>query len=333
LIPASPGDRPNLYEQQRRNRFRTVLIVVLFLLFLGFLGVGFDLYFFGSDPFGILGDPQGPPIGLFVAGVVGSISAIWGLNAGASAVLASSGAIPVPDNDPRYRTLINVVDEMSIASGLPRPKVYVIPDPDPNAFATGRNPETSSIAVTEGLLDALSREELQGVVAHELAHIRNYDIRVTTLVAALVGAAFLLADMGRRAMVFGGRGGGRKGGSKAKGGAGLIILIIWLVSVALAPFISRLLAMGVSRQREYLADATGAELTRNPMGLASALAKLNEAAAPTQAIKRGVAHLCIVDPLGRKMNFREGRLAELFGTHPPITKRITILKAMAYQHQ
>jgi len=325
---------PNIYEQQRRNKRRTIVVIAVFILFLGFLGWGFDLFFFGNDPLGIFGDPVGFPLATFAALGVGGLSAAWGLGNGAKAVLASAHAYPAPGDDPRFRMLNNVVDEMVIASGLPRPAVYIVPDPDPNAFATGRDPGHSAIAVTEGLLETLNREELQGVVAHEMSHIRNYDIRVTTIVAALVGAAFLLSDLGTRGMWFGMGPGGRRGRSRSRssagGGVGGALMILWLVTLILAPILGRLLAMAVSRQREYLADASGAELTRNPLGLASALRKLQDAGEPTKSIKKGSAHLCIVDPLGKKMNFKEGAVAELFGTHPPLSKRITILKAMAY---
>ncbi len=334
MTPTQFAAFPNLYEQQKRNKRRTAWVIALFILFLGFLGFGFDLYFFGNDPLGFLGAPYGYPIASIAALGVGGVSAAWGLSGGAKAVLASAHAYPVPSNDARYQVLNNVVDEMTIAAGIPRPAVYIIPDSDPNAFATGSDPAHSAIAVTEGLLETLSRDELQGVVAHELGHIKNYDIRLTTVVAALVGAAFLLSDWGRTGMRFGLIGKARsKSGSKsnAPGGAiGLAIMIFWLATLVLAPILSQLLAMSVSRQREYLADASGAELTRNPLGLASALTKLQNAAAPTMSIRKGSAHLCIVDPLGKKMNVREGAVAELFGTHPPLEKRITILKAMAY---
>jgi heat shock protein HtpX len=224
--------------------------------------------------------------------------------------------------------LLNVVEEMKIASGLPMPKVYVIPDPDPNAFATGRDPYHASIAVTQGLLDKLNREELQGVIGHEMSHIRNLDIRLMTTIAALVGAVVLLSDWTMRSMRLGG---GRGRSSKRGGGGGMILLALWIVAVILAPVIAQLLAMTVSREREYLADATGAELTRNPAGLASALKKIEMEHAPTSAIKRGTAHLCIADPLGRKMDLREGFVADLFATHPPMPRRISKLMQMAYQ--
>jgi len=324
---------PNLYEQQRMNRRRTAWVIALFVVFLGFLGLGFDLWFLHVDPLGFFGDPYGFPAGTAAAVAVGGLSAVWGLNGGSKAVLASANAYPAPAGDARFQVLNNVVDEMTIAAGIPRPAVYVIPDPDPNAFATGKDPAHGAIAVTEGLLGTLNRDELQGVVAHEMGHIKNYDIRLTTVVAALVGAAFLLSDWGRRGMGWGvmGRMGGKSRSKNNIGGAiGLAMMVFWILTLILAPFISQLLAMAVSRQREYLADASGAELTRNPLGLASALTKLQNAGAPTAAIKRGSAHLCIVDPLGKRMNLKEGGLAELFGTHPPLDKRITILRAMAH---
>jgi heat shock protein HtpX len=218
---------------------------------------------------------------------------------------------------------------MAIASGLPKPSVYIIPDEDPNAFATGKNPESGSIAVTKGLLNALSREELQGVIAHEMSHIKNYDIRLMTVVAALFGAILLLADWARRSMWYGG---GSRRRRSSGGGLAPILLIVWIIGILLAPLVGQLMAMAVSRKREYLADASGAELTRNPLGLASALRKLEGASSPTASIKRGAAHLCIVDPLGRGINSKEGFAAELFGTHPPIEKRILALQAMAYQY-
>lgn len=326
---------PNIYEQQKRNRRQTLIIMAAFVLFFGFLGYGFDLFFFDVDPFGLVyADAPGFPIGTAFALIAGAIFASWGLQSGAVAVLNSSQAYPVPEDDPKFRTLINVVDEMTIASGLPRPKIFVVPDPDPNAFATGKDPRHSYIAVTEGLIEQLNREELQGVIAHEMSHVKNYDIRTMTVVAALIGAIFLLSDAARRMMWFGGGGRGRR--SSRSGGGGpvvAILLVVWLIAMILAPVISQLLAMAVSRRREYLADASGAELTRNPLALANALEKIESSAEPTRAVKRGSAHLCIVDPLGRKANFKEGAIADIFGTHPPIAKRIMLLKAMAYSIQ
>jgi heat shock protein HtpX len=317
----------NIYEQQAHNKRTTLLVMFAIILFLGIIGLGFDAFYLGTVNEGVF-----LPIGTVAALGFGSLSAAWSLKSGAKAVLSSTNAVPADPNNPAHKQLLNVVDEMSIASGLPRPEVYVVPDPDPNAFATGRDPEHSAIAVTQGLLDSLNREELQGVVAHEMSHIRNYDIRLMTVIAALMGAILLLSDWARRGMFWGGgRRRSRSSGGSSGGPLALILLALWIIGILLAPLISQLMAMAVSRKREYLADASGAELTRNPMGLAHALQKLENASAPTASIKRGAAHLCIVDPVGRKMNAKEGFAAELFGTHPPMNKRIVALEAMAYQ--
>jgi heat shock protein HtpX len=297
-----------------------------FVLFLTLLGLGFDFFYLGT-----ITDGTFLPVATLVAAGLGSLSAWWSLQGGAKAVLSSTGARPLDANNPSHRQLLNVVEEMSIASGLPKPSIFVVPDADPNAFATGKNPQHSSIAVTQGLLDTLTREELQGVVAHEMSHIRNYDIRLMTVIAALIGAILLLSDGARRAMWYGG-GSQRRKRSNQAGGLGAILLVMWIIGIILAPLVSQLMAFAVSRRREYLADASAAEMTRNPMGLANALRKLENAAAPTTSVKRGAAHLCIVDPLGRKVNLKEGLTAELFGTHPPIDKRILALEAMAYQY-
>jgi heat shock protein HtpX len=315
----------NLYDQQKRNIARTRVILAGFVLFLAFLGMGADAFLYGS------GAGPGFPIATLGAVCLGGFSAWWALAGGDKAVLESTHAVPVNLNDPKQRMLDNVVEEMAIAGGLPKPAVYVIPDRDPNAFATGRGPEKSSIAVTAGLLDALNREELQGVVSHEMSHVKNYDIRLMTVVAALVGSVLLLSDWGRRGLWWGG---GRRRSSNSQGEGGvfaLVFFVVWIVSLILAPLIAQLVALSVSREREYLADASGAELTRNPLSLASALEKIEAAVAPTESIKQGVAHLCIADPRGRAVNDREGGWANLFSTHPPIARRVALLKEMAYQ--
>jgi heat shock protein HtpX len=233
----------------------------------------------------------------------------------------------------KVRQFDNVVEEMSIAAGLPKPRVFIVPDADPNAFATGRDPQHASIAVTQGLLEAVNREELQAVVAHELSHIRNLDIRLMTVIAAMVGAIALMADWTSRGLRSGaGRGSTSGGRGRNKGGAGvLLLLVVWIIAMLLAPIIGQTLAMMVSRRREFLADASGAELTRNPLALASALEKIDQAHGPTVSVKRGTAHLCIADPLGRAMGFRQGWLPDLLASHPPMNSRIAALRAMAYQ--
>jgi heat shock protein HtpX len=315
----------NLFDQQKRNLRRTAAILTGFVAFLVFLGIGSDLFLYGSG--------AGPafPVATIGALLFGAGSSLWALRAGDRAVLESANAVLIDRSDPRFRVLDNVVEEMAIAGGLPKPAVYLIPDSDPNAFATGRGPEKSSIAVTAGLLDSLNREELQGVVAHEMAHVKNYDVRLMTVVAALVGSVLLISDWGRRGLRFGG---GRRRSSRSGGGGGILLLVffvLWILSLVLAPLIARLVAMAVSREREYLADASGSELTRNPLALASALEKIEGALAPTPSIKQGVAHLCIADPRGRAINEREGGLSEFFATHPPIAKRIALLREIGYQ--
>jgi heat shock protein HtpX len=256
----------NLFEQQAANRRRTWLVMIGFVALLMVLGAGFDAFYVGAAGGSV-------PIGTIAALAGGTVSAVASYYNGDRAVLASTSATPIEEAAVKaaepdrlaLRQLENVVDEMAIAAGLPRPRVYIVPDPDPNAFATGRGPERSSIAVTRGLLDLLDREELQGVVAHEMSHIRNLDVRVMTIVAAMVGAIALLSDWARRGMMWG-RGPRKRGDRGGNGVAAIVFLAIWLVAVLLAPLVAQVLAMMVSRRREFLADASGAELTRNPIG-------------------------------------------------------------------
>jgi heat shock protein HtpX len=312
----------NLYDQQKRNLTNTRLFIAGFVLLLVILGLGADGVLYGA------GVTPGIPIATLGALCVGGFSAWWSLHGGDRAVLESAHAAPLDLTDPKQRTLDNVVEEIAIAGGIPKPAVFLIPDADPNAFATGSGPEKASIAVTRGLLDTLDRAELQGVVAHELSHVRNYDVRLMTVVAALAGAILLLADWSRRGLRWGGR--SRNSGSQG-GGTGILFAVLWMVSIVLAPIIAQIVSLAVSRQREYLADASGSELTRNPLALATALQKIAAAVAPTPSIKQGIAHLCIEDPRGRGVNEREGFLANLFSTHPPIAKRIALLREMGYQ--
>src|SRR3954464_5802396 len=245
----------NLYEQQRSNRRKTWLVMLAFVAFFLFLGFGFDAFYIGAGG-GVV------PVGSVIAVGVGSVSAAVSYFSGDRAVLAATAARPLEElttaatdaDRLKLTQLDNVVDEMAIASGLPRPKVYVVPDSDPNAFATGRDPAHASLAVTRGLLDTLDREELQGVVAHEMSHIKNLDVRLMTIVAALVGAVALLADCARRGMMWGGGSRRRDDGGREKGGvAAIVFFAIWIVAVLLAPFMGQVLAMMVSRRREYLA--------------------------------------------------------------------------------
>jgi heat shock protein HtpX len=320
---------PNLFEQQAGNRRRSTLLIAGFILFFAWVG-------FGGDWAWYLLTADAPPwqyhhlipwIGVLAASFAAG-TGWYAWRHGADRVLWATGAWELLEPaTPGQQQLFNVVDEMAIASGIPRPRIWLVPDGDPNAFATGVSPDRANLAVTEGLLTTLSRDELQGVIAHEMAHIRNYDVRLMTLLAAMVGAIALMSDgMGRML-----RGGFRTGGNRKGNPLGLVILVLWVFTLILAPAISRLLAMAVSRKREYLADATGAQFTRNPMALATALDKLGAADTPTRAINRGAAHLCIVDPLGSPFSDREGLVGDVFASHPPIRQRVIRLKGMAYQ--
>jgi heat shock protein HtpX len=319
--------RSTFYELQANNRRNSVLLVLLFLALVGALGLGLDVFFLG------LGRERGIPVPiatLFGLGF-GALYAAQGWFFGASQVLSASQARPADPANPEEKQYLNVVEEMSIAAGVPPPKAYVLPDTDPNAFAVGRDPEHASIAVTQGLLTALDREELQGVVSHEMSHVRNLDIRAMTLVTALFGAATLLSDVARRGLYWGGGRSSRRD-SRDSGGGGaimLVLLLLWMLLAVLAPILGQLLVFAVSRSREYLADASGAELTRNPLGLASALRKIASAHEPTRVIGQGTAHLCITDPRGMPLNDKEGGMANLLGTHPPIGRRIALLESMA----
>jgi heat shock protein HtpX len=329
----------DLFAEQEANRRRSVLLIAGFVLFFAWIGFGGDLALY----LGTRDLPPGsyrhvvPVAGFLAMGVAGLIARdAW--RRGPDRVLAATGAreLATPEG-PAEQRLRNVVEEMAIASGQPVPRVWIVPDPDPNAFATGRDPATSHVAVTRGLLDILDRDELQGVVAHEMAHIRNLDVRLMTLLAAMVGMIALMSDTMYRFLRFGGRGrtGGGSGGRGGRGGKGgnalaVVVLVLWLCSLVVAPLVSRLLAMAVSRKREYLADATAAQFTRNPGALASALEKLDGAASATRSIARGAAHMCIVDPGERRMAARPGRLGDIFASHPPIRERVARLRTMAY---
>lgn len=315
-LPGAPQSALDFYSRQALNRRRTLLLLVCFLLFFLALGLGLDTAWGGF----LSPDGEALPFVTLIAVVLAvamSVSAYYG---GARLVMASLYAQPLQLDNPEHRQLFNVVTEMALACGLPQPRLYVIPDPAPNALAAGRDPRHAVLAVTQGLLNLLDREETQGVIAHEMAHISNRDTLTMTLVAILFGGAVMLADWARRAMFF--------GSDRRRGN--LLAFLVVLLLVAVTPLLSRLLAMAVSRQREYLADATAAQLTRNPLGLAQALEKIGAATSPLKAATRGTAHLFISNPLRRRVDERQGALADLFSTHPPLAQRIAILRAMAH---
>lgn len=300
----------SFYEAQAKNaRMSRLLFALLFLVFL----------LFGAA----IGRAYGnPAYGLALALILYAILAAVAWFNGSSIVLSIHGAT---EADPeRDRRLINVVEEMRIAAGLPMPKVYRMESDGMNAFAAGRNPKEASVAVTSGLLERLSREELQGVIAHELAHIKSRDTLYNICAAVLVGSIALLADMFLRGAMFGGR--RRDGGGGGRGN--IAFLLLGVVLAILAPIAAKILQMSISRQREYHADAGAAEFTRNPLGLASALEKISEVGSSVPGRNRGTQHLFLVNPVSR---FTESSTA-LLSTHPPTALRIQRLKAMAGTH-
>src|SRR5215217_139214 len=275
------------------NRRNSVLLISAFLAFVAVFG-----YVIG---YAWIGDPVGALFGLALAFVVGTISGIVTYYAGGRMVLAASRAREITHDD--APVLFNVVEEMTIAAGLPMPKVYIIDDEAPNAFATGRDPEHATVAVTSGLLEKLDRDELQGVIAHEMSHVGNFDIRYAMLVGVLVGTTVLISDFFLRGLWFGGGGRGRGEGG---GYIQLLMIVIAIVLAILAPIFARLLQLSISRQREYLADATAVQLTRNPKGLADALQEISGAREVLEAANRATAHLYIVNPIRGSRSARRG---------------------------
>lgn len=302
--------RSTFYQQEATNRRESILLVLVVVAILALFG-----FAIGYGTSGYLASGIAVTIGALVLGGVLTAGSYF---AGDQLVLASSGAKEVdPSSAPQ---LVNVVQEMAIAAGVPMPKVYVIDDSAPNAFATGRDPNHASVAITTGLLQKLDREELQGVLGHELSHVRNFDIRFGLLVAVLVGSIALLADMFLRFTWFGG---GRRN-DRNGGGAAAIVFLLAIVLAILAPIFARLVQLAVSRQREYLADASSVELTRNPHGLERALAKIASDQEVLEVANRATAHLYFTNPIKKF----EPRASSMFSTHPPIVDRINRLRQL-----
>lgn len=267
----------------------------------------------------------GALLGGAVALALGLLACTWSWFGGASAILRMAGAQRIdPTDDPQ---LFNIVDELRLAAGLPMPAVYIVPSGALNAFATGRDPKNAAVAVTSSLREALTRDELAGVVAHELAHVRHYDVRFMMLMATLVGLIVFLCDVFLRSL----RHARFRGSGKGKGSGPVIIvlLVLALVFAIIAPILATFIQLAISRQREYLADAGAVELTRYPEGLASALRKLADASTPIDPDKanRAIAHLYIVNPLKKALK-THGALDSVFSTHPPVEKRIARLMAL-----
>jgi heat shock protein HtpX len=297
-----------MYRAIARNKRNTVITILLFLIIIGGLGW---LASFIYHSYTIL----------FVVLIGAVLYAVVQYYLASSQALSMSGAIPIQKSDnPR---LWNVVENLSITTGTPMPAVYVVNDPAPNAFATGRDPEHASVAATTGLLDIMTDAELEGVMAHELGHVRNYDIRLSMIVFGLTVAIGFIADIFLRMAFFGGMGGGRGNNNNGGGGGGNpVILVFGLIAAIIAPLLATLIQLAVSRQREYLADATGAMTTRHPDALASALLKLEAYGRPMRKQNTSMAHLWIANPLKPSM------MSRLFSTHPPIPERVERLEKM-----
>ena len=303
-----------IWEQIRSNTVRSAWLVVLMGVVLLALGYAIGWYFFDSAV-----------AGLVIALVVWGIMNLVAFSQGDQILLSIAGARKISKKD--HPRLFNVVEEMTIASGLKKmPDVYIIDDPALNAFATGRNEEKAAVAITSGLLQKLNRDELQGVIAHEIGHIKNRDVLLMMLLSVLLGTIVILAWYASRFMLFGGMAGGnRRGGSKGGGGAAvLIIFAIAILLMILAPIFAQLIYFAVSRKREYLADASSAQYTRYPEGLASALEKLGASSVKVQRANQATAPMYIVNPFQKKAS-----LSDLTSTHPPLAERIKILRAMA----
>jgi heat shock protein HtpX len=302
----------SFYDQIGSNKRQSFLLATFVVLVLAVLG-----YVIG---FAVSGSPSGGIAAVGLALVVGSLSGVATYFGGDKLVLTASAAKPV--DDASAPQLMNVVREMAIAANVPMPAVYIIDDSAPNAFATGRDPEHASVAVTTGLLEKLDREELQGVLGHELSHVRNFDIRFTLVVAVMVGAIAILADFFLRFTFWGG--GRRSNDREGGGGAQAIIFVLAIVLAILAPIIARFIQLAVSRQREYLADASSVELTRNPHGLERALAKISGDQEVLEVANRGTQHMYFTNPIKKF----EARSSGLLSTHPPILDRINRLRQL-----
>jgi len=293
-----------MYSQITANKRNSFLLISLFIAI-----------------FVILGTVVGKLSGNFETWIFGAVAvslamALFSYFAGDKVALAAARAKEIKKHDNKY--LWNLVENLAIASGAPMPKIYIIPDNSINAFATGRNPQNSSIAVTAGALSILGKPELEGVVAHELSHIKNYDIRLMMLVIILVGSIALLSNWFLRMQFFRGR------GNRDEGNAGPALFILGMLLAVLSPIIAQIIQLAVSRQREFLADASGAMLTRYPEGLAMALEKI-AGSEPMKSANNATAHLYISDPFGRK---KTSWLHKLFMTHPPIEERVSLLRQM-----
>lgn len=297
----------NIYEQISSNRRKTWLIVLLFIAFISFVGYAFGEYYVGAG--------AGFPVTGFAL-VFSSFSAFSSYYFSDKVALGIAGAKKIDKDDAPM--VYGILENLSIGSGLKTPpKLYLISDSAPNAFATGRDPEHSSVAVTSGLLEKLNKREIEGVLAHEMSHIRNYDIRLMTIVAVLVGSVTIIANIMYRSSFY---------RSRDRSSSGGIIILIGLVLALLSPLIAQVIKLAVSRSREFLADASAALLTRDPEGLAMALEKISSDTEPLESASEATAHMYISNPLKKGKN--ADSFANLFNTHPPVGERIRRLREM-----
>jgi heat shock protein HtpX len=302
-----------VHEQIAANKRKTFLLIVLAIAFLSVIGWVIGYFFLPTTT-----------AGLVIAAILAIVLSLGSYFYGDKIVLRSTGAKKVtPEQEPR---LHNVVEGLAIAAGVPKPEVYVVPEMAPNAFATGRDPEHSSIAVTQGLLDMMNRVELEGVIGHEMSHVLDRDILVGTVVATVVGAAILLSEIFMRTWFFGG-GRRRDSGGGDAGIIGLVFFLLGITLLILAPLAGQLIKLSVSRNREYLADAQGVQLTRYPPGLISALGKIGAAPHAMRAANNATAHLWLDQP-SRVPGEQTSAMERLFSTHPPIQERIKRLQEM-----
>jgi heat shock protein HtpX len=303
-----------VHEQIAANKRKTFLLIVLAIAFLSAIGWVIGYFFLSGSG----------PVGLIIAAILAVVLSLGSYFYGDKIVLASTRAKKVtPEEEPR---LHNVVEGIAIAAGVPKPEVYVVPEMAPNAFATGRDPEHSSIAVTQGLLEMMNRVELEGVIGHEMSHVLDRDILVGTVVATVVGAAILLSEIFMRTWFFGG-GRRRDSGGGEAGIIGLVFFLLGITLLILAPLAGQLIKLSVSRNREYLADAQGVLLTRYPPGLISALEKIGAAPHAMRAANNATAHLWLDQP-SRVQGPQTSTMERLFSTHPPIQERIKRLQEM-----
>ncbi|MDT8302082.1 MAG: M48 family metallopeptidase [Sedimentisphaerales bacterium] len=308
-----------MWELIRANKRSSIFLMVLMAVVLILLGFIIGMAFFGSE---------GGFFGLIIATAIWLVLTLISFSSGDQILLAASKAKPITHDV--HPQLFNIVEEMKIAAGLPAmPKIYIINDPAPNAFATGRSPESASVAVTAGLLARLNRDELQGVIAHEISHILHRDILFLTLAGIMLGSIVLLSQVFLRGMFYSSMGSRRRYSSGGKGGgqAQLVMMIVAIVAAILAPIMAYLLYFALSRRREYLADAGGARLTRYPEGLASALEKIaNDPSPQLASVNKVTAPMYIANPFKKK---KQRKLSDLTSTHPPISERIKILRNMS----